>query len=116
MAICDWNSLPAKLPLHTNAITSPESVRTEFATFNIGDVEDPMIYLGPQLQQWKESEQGQWCLQHAEGEIIMYSMLDGMMWGYRVSVQGFLSSKNLTYFKLKWPTVDSNNLSTKSHS
>jgi hypothetical protein len=76
-------------------------------SFNVGDVEDPMIYAADPIIRWQESDQGKWCMENCEGDIVYHSTIDHMRWGYKIVLQGSLSDKNLTYFKLRWGEVSS---------
>ena len=71
-------------------------------TFNMGDVEDPMLYASFSIQQWQQTEKGQWCSENCEGEIHFHSLADPISLGYKIALEGEMSEKNYTFFQLKW--------------
>lgn len=71
-------------------------------TFTIGDVEDPDIYAGEPLWQWRQSEAGQWVMENAVEQPYWISSLDHVTWGHNYKIMARLSEQNQTYFKLKF--------------
>lgn len=88
--------------MHTLNKSSRYTEKVILHSFTIGDVEDPMLYAAPPIGEWQQTEKGQWCMQHCEGEIVFHSMQDHISWGHKIVLQGELSPENLTYFRLKW--------------
>lgn len=117
MSLRSSKFLPEKYTLYelpTNSNTLHKVVLHEFL---IDDVNEPFLHIADPIAQWKESEKGQWCMQHCEGEIVFHSILNNLdFFGYRILLQGNLSKANLVYFKLKWPADCSNKWSTNCHS
>lgn len=66
-----------------------------------GDVEDPEIYAAEPILDWKNTEQGQWVMEHAV-DVSYMTQLDYQSYGYKVALYGYLTDENLTFFKLKW--------------
>jgi hypothetical protein len=70
--------------------------------FTVGDVEDPMLYASFTIQEWQQSEKGQWCMENCEGEVYFCSSADPVSLGYKIALQGEMTEQNYTFFKLKW--------------
>ena len=102
MAYSSKGWMPERHVLYDFPKQSMDLIRVNFYEFTIGDVEDPYLYVAKPLSEWKETERGKWCMEHCEGEIILYSMHSNLGFGYKILIQGNLSRKNLTYYNLKW--------------
>lgn len=76
-------------------------IRTVFVEFNLGDVEDPEIYLAMPVYEWQQTEAGKWAMEH--GKDMSYRVgSDYNTMGYRVTIYGELEEKDHTFFKLKY--------------
>ena len=72
-----------------------------FHTFRMGDVEDPEIYAAVPINDWQQSEQGQWVMKHCSDPQFRISP-DNYAWGHAVSIYGPLAEKDAVIFLLKW--------------
>jgi hypothetical protein len=97
------NQLPEKLTLRINPRTSMSTRTVVLHTFTVGDVEDPMLYSTIPINEWSQSDKGQWCIENCEGELYLCSSADTVSFGYKIALQGEMSEQNYTFFKLKWP-------------
>lgn len=76
-------------------------IRTVFCEFNLGDVEDPEIYLAVPVCEWQKTDAGKWVMEH--GKDVSYRIgTDYNTFGYCVTIYGYLDEKDLTYFRLKY--------------
>ena len=76
-------------------------MRTIFHQFNMGDVEDPEIYLAAPVYEWQQTEAGKWVMEN--GKDLQYRVDPNMnTMGYRVVIYGSLEEKDHTFFKLKY--------------
>ena len=96
------NQLPEKFKLHINPRTTVQTQKVMLHNFTVGDVEDPMLYASFTIQEWQQTEKGQWCTEHCEGEIYFQSWADPISLGYKIVLEGEMSEQNYTFFKLKW--------------
>jgi hypothetical protein len=96
------NQLPEKFKFHNNPRIAMHTRTVVLHTFSIGDVEDPMLYASHPIHKWQQSEKGQWCMENCEGEVYFCSSADPVSLGYKIVLQGEMSEKNYTFFKLKW--------------
>jgi hypothetical protein len=72
-----------------------------FHTFNLGDVEDPDIYVASPLFEWQQTEKGQWVMQH--GQELTYNINPDMhTLGYKVTIRGCLTPEDEVYYTLKY--------------
>jgi hypothetical protein len=97
------NQLPSNFKFHINPKTYVLTRKVILHNFAVGDVEDPMLYASLAIQEWQQTEKGQWCVEHCEGEMYFCSFADAVSLGYKISLQGQMSEQNYTFFKLKWP-------------
>ena len=69
---------------------------------HIADTEDPEIYMAEPLGQWKNSDQGQWIMEHAEQQPywLQNTNYHAYLIEYRVFAR--LSEQNETYWRLRW--------------
>lgn len=94
--------MPERYPMYRIPRQSMHTYKVVLHKFTIGDVEEPFLYAAGPIHEWQQTEKGRWCLENCEGEMTMFSQPDSMMYGYQVVIQGELSDKNLTYFRLKF--------------
>jgi hypothetical protein len=72
-----------------------------FHSFTLGDVDDPEIYAAMPINEWEQTEQGQWVMEHCNDPMFRIQP-DGASWGHRVIIYGLLDDKDATAFMLKW--------------
>ena len=77
-------------------------IRTILHEFNMGDVEDPWLYVAFPLHDWEESEAGAWAMKNSVGECSFAVSTDPYNFGYRVTVYGDLYEHDHTYYRLKY--------------
>ena len=70
--------------------------------FNIGDVEDPEIYVAGPLFDWQQTEKGKWIMENAIDKPTFYIDPDPMGMGYRINVLAEFNEKNATFYSLKY--------------
>jgi hypothetical protein len=70
-------------------------------TFNLGDVEDPEIYLGAAWWDFEQTEQGRWVKQHAH-DLVYNQHLEITTYGYKYYVTGTFNDDDALFYKLKW--------------
>jgi hypothetical protein len=72
-----------------------------FHEFTLSDVEDPDIYVAQPLYNWQTTEMGSWVMQHCTNPTYRI-MVDPNTLGYKVTIYGDLTTKDATYFTLKY--------------
>ena len=77
-------------------------IRTILHEFNMGDVDDPMLYAAFPLHDWEKSEAGAWAIKNSVGECSFAVSTDPYNFGYRVTVYGDLYEHDHTYYRLKY--------------
>jgi len=73
--------------------------------FQLGDVEDPILYAGEPLMKWQNSECGKWVMDHAVETPSWHQQIDHASFGYTFIVCARLKAKDATYFRLKWGQI-----------
>lgn len=71
-------------------------------SFFLSDIEDPEIFAGEPIIEFKKTDKGQWLCEHGELEMSYDIINDPVIMGYRVNLNVWLSEKDLTYYNLKW--------------
>ena len=69
--------------------------------FKLGDVDDVELYVAHPIYAWQQTEKGKWCMENAY-DLTWHTMLDEHSLGYRITITGKLTEKNLTYYMLQW--------------
>ena len=70
--------------------------------FQLGDVEDPVLYAGEPLYQWQQSEPGKWVMEHATEKPRWLRNISYQTYSYEYTILARLIEKDITYFKLKF--------------
>lgn len=69
--------------------------------FNMGDVEDPEIYVAQPILDWQQTEKGQWVMKH--GKDPQYHMnLEPITYGYQVLITSHITPKRWTEYCLRF--------------
>jgi hypothetical protein len=71
-------------------------------TFDMGDVEDPVLYAAEPLIAWQKSEPGKWVMTHAIETPMWHRHHNPMSWGHTFAITAKLKAKDYSYFLLKW--------------
>jgi hypothetical protein len=80
-----------------------------FASFRLGDCEDPEIYAAGPIIEWEKSEQGQWVMANAVETPSYRICNDTDTYGYRVDIYGKLHEQDEIIYRLKYGFPSSNN-------
>lgn len=70
--------------------------------FNMGDVEDPVLYAAEPLIQWQNSESGKWVMENALETPMWHRQQDYATYGHQFAVTAKLKAKDYSFFLLKW--------------
>lgn len=74
-----------------------------FHTFRLGDVEDVATYAAWPIQEFLETDKGQWVKQYAN-DLMYFTENDFATMGHRVAIQGIIEDPRLiTEYYLRWP-------------
>jgi hypothetical protein len=71
-------------------------------TFKMDYVEDPYLYAASPIWEWQQTEQGKWVMENVIEPPVFHIDIDVHSTGYRVWIEGKLSPKAGTFFKLKY--------------
>jgi hypothetical protein len=72
-----------------------------FTSFVLADVEKHDAGINEFLDQWRQSDVGQWASEHCPN--ISYNVFsDPEYWGHKLVIYGELSEEEETYFTLKF--------------
>ncbi len=70
--------------------------------FSVGDVDDPDIYAAHPLQQWAQSEQGQWVIKNALEMPMYHHQQDFATMGYKYVIRAKFMGPALTEWLLRY--------------
>jgi hypothetical protein len=79
-------------------------IKLAFKLLNVGDVEDPDIYLGAAVWDWLQTEHGKWVKEHASN-LTWNQTIDHRSLGYVYKITGTLSEEDAFVYKLQWPNI-----------
>lgn len=68
---------------------------------NLGDVEDPEVYLGAAVWDWFQTPHGAWCKEHVK-DMTYHSYMDYNTMGHKYYITGIFSDEDALIYKLKW--------------
>jgi hypothetical protein len=79
-----------------------QSITYTVKVLNVGDVEDPDIYVGQHIWEWQNSDEGKWIMEHSRPLPSWHRSVDRIQYGYKYDIKAYLTPKQITYFKLKF--------------
>ena len=81
-----------------------EHEATEVDCFEIlmGDVEDPDLMIAEPIYKWQQTDAGKYIMEHSDptAKWVRDNSPDYM--GHKYTIKGYLTDKQVTYFKLKY--------------
>lgn len=75
--------------------------RIVFATFNMGDVEDPEIYIAQPIYEFQQTPKGRWMMENCKDPVYQIGPCPET-YGYRAVIYGDVEEKLATEFYLRW--------------
>ena len=82
--------------------TEAKTITYVVKVLNVGDVDDPDIYVGQYIWEWQESEAGQWIMDHSRPTPSWHRFTDHTSYGYRYYIKAYLTPEQITYYELKY--------------
>jgi hypothetical protein len=76
-------------------------IRITVKELNLGDVEDPEIYLGAVAWDWLQTDHGRWCKEHAT-DLVYHQSVNHMTYGYTYYIKATFDDDIALIYKLKW--------------
>jgi len=76
-------------------------IRIVVKELNVGDVEDPELYLGVAWGDFAQTEQGKWIMNHGK-DLIYHQDIDHSIFSYKYTITGEFTDEDALFFKLKW--------------
>ena len=75
--------------------------RIVFAKFNLGDVEDPEIYIAQPIYEFQQTPKGRWMMENCPDPVYQIGPCPET-YGYRAVIYGDVEGKLATEFYLRW--------------
>ena len=76
-------------------------IRLTLKVLNIGDVEDPEVYLGAVVWDWFQSEHGAWCKDNVK-DLAYVKHIDHNTYGFSYAITGMFTKEEALMYKLQW--------------
>jgi hypothetical protein len=69
---------------------------------NMGDVEDPDLFVAQPIYEWQQTEAGKWIMENSNPTPSWHRNMDYATYGYTYQIRAYLTHKQLTFWKLKY--------------
>jgi len=69
---------------------------------NMGDVEDPDLFVAEPIYNWQQSEKGKYIMEHSSPSPMWTRSTNHHTYGYEYKIKAYLTPEQLTYYKLKY--------------
>jgi hypothetical protein len=69
---------------------------------NMGDVEDPDLFVAEPIYKWQQTEQGKFIMENSKEQPMWKRNVDHSSFGYVYTIHAWLDDKDLVYWKLKY--------------
>ncbi len=99
-----WNTTPKPKYQIRTTDTGEETVSITHVvyTVNIGDIEDPDLFLAEPIYNWQQTEAGKWVMENSNPKPSWHRTHDVYNYSYIYQIRAYLTDKQLTYWKLKY--------------
>ena len=77
------------------------------ASFAMGDVDDPDLYVAQPIYEWQQSDAGKWIMEHAVEQPFWHRVIEPMLMGYKYHIVARLKEPDELYWTLKWKNAQS---------
>ena len=71
-------------------------------TIRMGDVEDPDLMVAQPIYEWQQTEAGKWIMENSNPTPSWHRNHDIYNYGYTYQIRAYLTSKQITYYELKF--------------
>lgn len=78
--------------------------KIKLKTIQVGDVEDPEIYIAEPIYQWQQTEHGSWAMEHGHN-LEYHRSIDYKAYGNKYVITGEFTDEDYLYYKLRWGDV-----------
>lgn len=79
-------------------------IRLTLKTLNVGDVDDPEVYLGAVVWDWFQSEHGAWCKEHAK-DMTYQHHIDHDSYSHSYAITGMFTNEDAFLYRLHWGNI-----------
>ena len=69
---------------------------------NMGDVEDPDLFVAQPIYEWQQTEKGKYIMQNSKPEPMWVRAVNPSTYGYEYRIKAYLTPEQLTFYKLKY--------------
>ncbi len=68
----------------------------------MGDVEDPDLMIAAPIYEWQQTDAGKYIMEHSDPTAKWVRSNYPSYMGHKYTIKGYLTDKQVTYFKLKY--------------
>lgn len=69
---------------------------------NMGDCEDPDLFVAQPIYEWQQTEKGKYIMQHSNPEPMWVRCVNHVTYGYEYRIKAYLTPEQLTFYRLKF--------------
>ena len=97
----DQLNMPKKSMMQFKVFDNECYERRTVHTFQMGDVEDPDLYVAQPIHEWQQTELGAWVMKHGR-DPTYHVHPDYLNYGYRIVIVAWITPKRWTEYCLKF--------------
>ena len=71
-------------------------------TINMGDVEDPDLFVAEPIHAWQQTDKGKWIMENSSPVPMWKRHTNFTTYGYQYTIHAYLKPKDYTYWSLKY--------------
>ena len=68
----------------------------------MGDVEDPDLMIAAPIYEWQQTDAGKYIMENSDPTAKWVRSNSPSYMGHKYTIKGYLTDKQVTYFKLKY--------------
>ncbi len=69
---------------------------------NMGDVEDPDLFVAQPIYEWQQTEAGKYVMKNSKPEPMWLRSVDHNTYGYVYTIKAYLTPEEVTFFELRF--------------
>ena len=78
------------------------TIEYQVHSIRMGDVEDPDLFVAEPIYKWQQTEAGKYVMENSAPSPIWRRRFDADSYGLKYMIFAYFTSKQLTYYKLRF--------------
>jgi hypothetical protein len=79
-----------------------KTIRHQVHSIQLGDVDDPDLYVGYHMHDWQQTDAGKYVMEHSCPKASWHRHMNMNIYGYEYTIMAYFTPEQLTYWKLKY--------------